>query len=177
MTSSRLSGNALIAQATSGLYSNYYYLSMLAGKDTLTLDNILHPDMTNSNPNVTYLNSTFAQYMAKNFNYIDKDGDGTISSADLQTYTTQLSTQGLTYNQLAQLCSQNGTNSLLETVLNNFDEIDANGDGRVTSAEISAYGIEQEADEMKENYPKCDLKAMSVFYTTSASSTSSSSDD
>ena len=79
-------------------------------------------------------------------------------------------TTGLTYSQLAQLCSQGGTNSLLETVLNNFTEIDANGDGRVTSAEISGYGVEKESEEVRKKYPNYDLKGMSIFHDTSNSS-------
>ena len=76
---------------------------------------------------------------------------------------------GLTYNQLAQLCTQYGsTSSLYQTVLDNFNEIDANGDGRVTNAEIRGYGVEKEAEQVKEKYPKYDLKGMSIFHDTSS---------
>lgn len=174
---SRISGDSLFAQAASGISSSYYYLSLLAGTNSgLTLENILHPDTENSNINSVYLNSTFAQYLAKNFNYIDMDGDGTISSSDISTYTTKLYSTGLTYNQIVQLCSQGGSSTLYETVLNNFSEIDANHDGRVTSAEISAYGIEQEKDEMMDKYPKFDTKGMSVFYDTTSSTTTSTTE-
>ena len=174
--SNRISGNSLFAQAASGLSSSYYYLSLLSGSTSgLTLDNILHPDSDDSSTSAIYLNSTFAQYLAKNFNYIDTDGDGTSTESDITSYSTKLYSTGLTYSQLAQLCSQSGSSTLYETVLNNFSEIDANCDGRVTSAEISAYGIEQEKEEMEEKYPKYDLNSMSIFYDTT--STTSSYDD
>ncbi len=174
--STRLSGNSLFASAASGLSSSYYYLSLLSGSTSgLTLENILHPDSDSSTSSAAiYLNSSFAQYLAKNFNTIDADGDGTISSSDIQSYTTKLYSSGLTYNQIAQLCSE-GSSSLYETVLNNFSEIDVNCDGKVTSAEISAYGIQQEKEEMEEKYPKYDLNAMSIFYDTSDVTTASTS--
>lgn len=168
----RITGNSLFAQAASGLNSSYYYLSLLSGSTNgLTLDNILHPDTENSGASAIYLNSTFAQYLAKNFNYIDMDGDGTITQKDITNYSTQLYGTGLTYAQLSQLCAQGGSGSLYETVLNNFQQIDANHDGRVTSAEISAYGIEQEKEQMEGKYPKYDLKGMSIFHDTTASTT------
>ena len=62
----RVTGNSLFAQAASGLNSSYYYLSLLSGSTNgLTLDNILHPDTENSGASAIYLNSTFAQYLAK----------------------------------------------------------------------------------------------------------------
>ena len=65
---------------------------------------------------------------------------------------------------MCELCyNSNYSSSLLETVLNNFSEIDKNGDYRVTNEEIAAYGIEQEIDEMKDNYPKHTTKGMSIF--------------
>ena len=112
--------------------------------------------------------------MASNFTNIDMDGDGVISQEDLTQYTNRLCTGGLTYNQLAQLCSQGTTNTLLETVLNNFSEIDANGDGKVTSAEISGYGIEKEAEEIREEYPKIDMDNITIFYKSTSSSSKTS---
>ena len=53
-----------------------------------------------------------------------------------------------------QLCYSGSASSTLEEVLNNFQEIDKDGDGRVTNQEIAAYGMEEEIEEMEENYPK-----------------------
>ena len=169
--SNRISGNSLFAQAASGLSSSYYYLSLLSGSTSgLTLDNILHPDSDDSSTSAIYLNSTFAQYLAKNFNYIDTDGDGTITESDITSYSTKLYSTGLTYSQLAQLCSQSGSSTLYETVLNNFSEIDANCDGRVTSAEISAYSIDCAKQEKQDEYRLKAASNMSIFYGSDSSS-------
>ncbi len=166
--SQRLSGNALYAQAITGLRSSYYYLMQGVANKGLSLQDIISP--SDEAKKSAYMNYSFSSYLANNFTKIDMDGDGMIGEEDLTNYTSQMCTTGLTYSQLAQLCSQGGTSSLLETVLNNFNEIDRNKDGRVTNAEISAYGIEQEADEVKNKYPKFDLNGMSIYYETSASS-------
>ena len=166
MTSTRLSGNSLYAQAISGLKTNYLYLMQGVKGNGLSLQNIISPsEEAKKSP---YLNVSFSQYLASNFNSIDMDKDGIISEKDLSRYTSNLQTTGLTYNQLVELCSTNGSNTLLETVLNNFAEIDANGDGRVTSGEISGYSINKEAQDVKDKYPKVDPNQMSMFYTTSA---------
>lgn len=167
--SSRMSGNSLYAQAITGLRSSYYYLMQGVDGKGLTLQNIINP--SNEAKTSAYMNYSFSSYMANNFTHMDMDGDGIISETDLTNYTSKMCTTGLTYSQLAQLCSQGGTNSLLETVLNNFNEIDANGDGRVTSAEISGFGVEKEAEEVRKKYPNYDLKGMSIYYDTSNSST------
>ena len=131
----KLLGSSLFTGAISGLNSNY--LLMLNGGTGLTLDNLLNLSSENLNYSV---NQSFRSYMLTNFNQIDIDGDGTISQEDLSGYTTKLQTQGMTYNELSQLCSSGGTmSSLLDTVLSNFNEIDTNHDGRVTQSEINAF--------------------------------------
>lgn len=171
---SRYSGSSIFAQAINGLTSNYYYLSMGTDGKGLSLDNIIHPsdDVRKS----AYYNYNFSSYMARNFTKMDLDGDGLISENDLTNYTSQMCTTGLTYNQLVQLCGQTGTSSLLETVLNNFNDVDKNGDGRITNSEICAYQIDKEADEVKEKYPKFDMKGMSIMYDTSSVQSTSSSE-
>ena len=100
----------------------------------------------------------------------------------MSNYTARLKSQGMTYAELSQLASS-GTgsmSSLLDTVLSNFNEIDANHDGRVTQGEINAYRINNEAKEIKEQYPKIDPTKMSMFVepanNNSKTSSSSSSD-
>ncbi len=167
---SRLSGNSLYAQAITGLRSSYYFLMQGIDGKGLTLKDILNPKDETKRYN--YMNYSFSSYIANNFSSMDIDGDGVLSESDLTQYTSKITSQGLTYSQIAQLCSQGASNSLLETVLNNFNEIDANGDGRVTSAEISGYGIQEEAKEVKDKYPKIDPNKLSIFYSTSSSSNS-----
>ena len=169
-----LIGNSIFTGAISGLNSNY--LILLDGKKGLTLDSILHPE----SDSVKYsVNQSFRSYLMANFNSIDMDGDGKISAKDMTNYTARLKNQGMTYQELSQLCS-NGTGSmstLLDTVLSNFNEIDANHDGRVTQGEINAYRIGKESKEIKQQYPKIDPTKMSMFVETNTDSSKTSSAD
>ena len=167
--STRLNGTSLFVQALNGLTSNYAYLMTGSDGKGLSLDNITNPS---EDVDKTKLNYAFTNYLSSNFGKIDKDGDGVISKEEFQNYTTSISNNGLTYQQLCELCYQSGTTStLLETVLNNFSEIDTNGDGRVTNEEIAAYGIDKEIEELKDKYPKHDIKGMSIFYSISSDET------
>lgn len=163
----RLNGASLFTQAINGLVSNYAYLMTGNNGKGLTLENITNPS---EDVDKKQLNYAFTNYLSTNFGKIDKDGDGIISKDELQAYTNNMSTGGLTYQQLCELCytSYGSSTTLLETVLNNFSEIDKNGDGKVTNEEIAAFGIEEEIDEMKDKFPKHTAKGMSIFYETSA---------
>ncbi|MBQ7287343.1 MAG: hypothetical protein IJW73_06245 [Candidatus Gastranaerophilales bacterium] len=156
-----LLGSSLFTSAISGLNTNY--LLMLNGADGLTLDNILNPE----NDTIRYtVNQTFRSYMMNNFNQIDMDGDGKIGTTDVNNYVTKLKTQGMTYNELTQLCANGGStmSSLLDTVLSNFTQIDTNHDGRITQSEINAYRINEQIKDVKEKYPKINPTQMSMFY-------------
>ena len=167
-----LIGNSLFTGAISGLNSNY--LILLDGKKGLTLDKILNP----SSDSIKYsVNQNFRSYLMANFNNIDIDGDGKITKKDMTNYTNRLQTQGMTYQELSQLASS-GTgsmSSLLDTVLSNFNEIDANHDGRVTQGEINAYRISNESKEVKQQYPKIDPTKMSMFVETNTDNNKTSS--
>ncbi|MBR1616898.1 hypothetical protein IJ670_01985 [bacterium] len=166
---SNLIGSSLFTSAVSGLNSNF--LLLLNGKNTLTMDDILHP----KDDAVKYtVNQTFRSYLMSNFTQIDTDGDGKITKKDLSNYTVKLQNQGMTYQELSQLCATGGNSmsSLLDTVLSNFTQIDANHDGRVTQGEINAYRINQELKDVKDKYPKIDPTQMSLFYESRVSNTS-----
>ena len=168
-----LIGSSLFTSAISGINSNY--LLLLNGGTGLTLDNILHPE----DDAIKYtVNQTFRSYLMNNFNSIDMDGDGQITTNDVNSYVTKLKTQGMTYQELTQLCgnASGSMSSLLDTVLSNFNEIDANHDGRVTQGEINAYRINDEIKDMKEEYPRVDPTKMSMFYETDVNKTESTSD-
>lgn len=156
-----LTGSTLFTSAISGLNANY--LLMLNGAQGLTLDNILNPECDAIKYTV---NQTFRSYMMTNFNQIDMDGDGKITTNDVNSYVTKLKTQGMTYQELSQLCSNgNGTMStLLDTVLSNFTEIDKNHDGRITQSEINEYRINEQIKEVKAEHSKVNPSKMSVFY-------------
>lgn len=171
-----LLGNSLFTNAISGLNTNY--LLLLNGSNALSIEDILKPSENTLNYTV---NQSFRSYMLNNFNNIDMDGDGKITSQDLTNYTAKLQTQGMTYNELTQLCSSGSTtmSSLLDTVLSNFTEIDTNHDGRITQSEINAYRINQEIKDVKDQYPRIDPNNMSVFYdnrTANANQTESKQD-
>lgn len=153
-------GSSIFAGAVNGIKQSYY---LLGSGQSLSLQNIVNPDKEQRL--YSYLNQNFSSYLANNFAKFDTDSNGVISEEELTNYTNKIQTTGLTYNEMVQLCSQNGSNSLLETVLNNFSEIDANGDGRVTNAEITGYNIEKQKEEMEEEHPRYDMSSISIFYT------------
>lgn len=157
----KLLGSSLFTSAISGLNSNY--LLMLNGSDGLTMDNILNP----ADDAIKYsVNQTFRSYMMNNFTQIDMDGDGKINTTDVDNYVAKLKTQGMTYNELTQLCGNGGSSmsSLLDTVLSNFAQIDTNHDGRITQSEINAYRINEQIKDVKEKYPRINPTQMSMFY-------------
>lgn len=167
-----LLGSSLFTGAISGLNSNY--LLMLNGADGLTMDNILNP----KDDTIRYtVNQTFRSYMMTNFNQIDMDGDGKLGINDINNYVTKLKTQGMTYNELSQLCANGGSSmsSLLDTVLSNFTKIDTNHDGRITQSEINAYRATEQIKEVKEKYPKINPTQMSMFYESRVESPESTS--
>ncbi len=162
----RLNGSSLFTQAIQGLVSNFNYLGE---GESLTLDKLKD---TSNNENKNLINSQFRAYLTTNFGKFDKDGDGKITADELQNYTNTMSNQGMTLEEITQLCAQsNGSNTLLDTVMSNFNEIDKNHDGRVTTEEIRAFGIQGEIDEMKDKFPRFNANAMSIFYSTSGSET------
>ena len=55
------------------------------------------------------------------------------------------------------------TSANLEEILANFNDIDKDGDGRVTNAEIAAYGMDEEIEEMKEEHPEFRATDISNF--------------
>lgn len=167
-------GSSLFTSAIAGLNSNY--LLLLNGNQSLTMENLLNP----STANLQYaVNQTFRSYLMTNFNTIDMDGDGQISTQDLSGHVSRLKTQGMTYNELSQLCANGGSSmsSLLDTVLSNFNEIDANHDGRITQGEINAYRINKEIKDVKEKYPKIDPSRMSLYTETNVDTTKTSPTD
>ena len=159
----RLNGSSLFTGINSGLTNTY---SLLANqyKDGVTLEN-LNKALTNTNVTNTAYGSTFASYLSGNFNSVDKNGDGKISAEEIQEYMSNLARQGLTREQIMNLGSVGGmTNSLQETVLAHFDDIDANHDGKVTSQEISAYGVNSQIEKQKIADRNRTVNNMSLFY-------------
>lgn len=163
------SGSSIITNLTSNLTNTYSYLASLYPEEGVTYKNIT--EARNDNSNYLTLNQPFASYLQTNFASFDKDGDGVIGSDEMSKFLNTISASGISRAELSQL-SASGAYSpeQIGKILDNFDAIDSNGDGRVTSAEISAYTCscakQEKLDE--ENYRKA--TQMSVFYGDDSSS-------
>lgn len=170
---SNLSGASLLSGIYSGLTSTYSLLAQ-ENPNGVTLASIAAARTNTSN--ATVLNQNFASYLQTNFSSLDKDGDGKLSATELTNFTNQISTQGLTQAQLTQLGAASGlSSSALEQVLDHFNDIDANHDGKVTTAEISAYNITSSEEKKKTEFANKAATNMSVFYGDDSSSTADSS--
>lgn len=154
-------GKGLFTQATSAITNTFTALAE-SSSNGVTMEQI--KKATTSNNNNSTLNASFLSYLSTNFATIDNNGDGKIDEKDLDNYLTTLNRKGMTYEEIATLCGNSGANSLVNTVLTYFDEIDKNGDGRVTNAEITAFSMEEERDKLEDEYGKFRPTSLSVFY-------------
>ena len=162
--------NGILSGIASGLTSTYSYLASQY-PDGLTLDK-LNEARTKTN-NLNTINQSFASYLQTNFSTIDKNGDGIITAEEMNNLSNMISTQGLTKTELTQLFSSGASGlseSTMTKILENFDEMDTNHDGRITSAEISAYDINCSRMEVEDNFNNRRATDMSVFYGESSSS-------
>lgn len=168
--SSFKNGNAIFMTALNGLANTYSVLAQnSASKGGVTIEEITNPN--NSVLQQLGNNTTFAQFLSSNFASIDRDGDGKISATDMSNLTSKLSEKGLTYEEICQLCSTGlGSSDMMNNILTYFDQIDTNKDGRITNAEIQAFGLKAEEERLKTEYQSFKSSSMSVFYTDESSS-------
>lgn len=159
-----LNGSGLMNTALYGLQNTYSILAQNSTDGKISLKDITNPS-TEVLQQLGY-NSSFAQYLSSNFSALDKDGDGTISADDVSNLTSKLQQNGLSYQEIVQLCSSGamGNSSLTSTVLNYFDQIDTDGNGRVTDAEIRAFSLKADEEKMKTKYQSFKASDMTVFY-------------
>lgn len=159
------SSTGLLVSAMTGL--NNTYAALAKGKtDGISLDDLTDTDLLSSG-----LNYNFISYLSSNFGTLDKDGDGKITATDINNYTQKLSQQGMTYEEIVQLCSSGyGNSTLMDTVLTYFNEIDKNKDGRVTDSEIKAYSVEADKAQMELEYNSYNPKDASLFYSDDSAS-------
>lgn len=161
--SKRLDGFSLFTGINAGLTNSFSLLNSQY-EDGLTLENLNYA-LTNSNVTGTPYGATFASYLSSNFNSVDGNADGTISAEEIQKLMNNIATQGLTREQIISLGASSGlSTSLQETVLNHFDEIDANKDGKVTNQEINAYGVTSSIEKQKVADRNRIINNMSMFY-------------
>lgn len=160
-----LNGQSLLSSAMAGLSSTYSTLmssSSTSGKG-LTLDDLSNIDDTTLNKLGT--NYSFLQYLTSNFKSVDKDGDGEITGSDLTKMMNTMQTKGMTYSEIQALCMNgNADTSLLSTVLTYFNKIDANGDGRVTSDEITKFSFDCQQEEALQKYKSYKASSTSLYY-------------
>ena len=170
-----MNGQALFANALSGLSNTYAILAKNSqNSGGLTIEELTNP----SNTTIAQLggNMSFAQFLSANFSAIDQDADGKIGAEDMTNLTTKLSQNGLSYQELCQLCSSGmGASDMLTNVLTYFNQIDTNKDGRVTNAEIQAFSLKADEEKLKTEYQSFKPSSMSVFYGDSESDSEPSS--
>lgn len=171
---SLMNGQGLLNTAMYGLTSTYSILAQNSKNGTLSLKDITNP----SSEVVQQLggNTSFMQYLSSNFKALDKDGDGSINAKDVNDLASKMQQKGLSYQEIAQLCSSGGGNSsLTNTVLTYFDKIDNNHDGRVTDQEIKAFSLKADEEKMTTKYKSFKSSDMSVFYNDESSSSDKAS--
>ena len=160
----RLDGTSMFTGINAGLTNAFSQLNSQYS-DGVTVDN-LNKALSNTNfINNSGMNATFASYMTNNFNAIDSNTDGRISADEIQKLMSNMATQGLTREQIVALAGSSGIgSSLQETVLNHFDQIDKNKDGKVTNQEIQVYGVESDLEKQKAADRNRLVSNMSMFY-------------
>ncbi len=161
---------SLLTGIYSGLTNTYSYLAQL-NPNGVTLESI-NTARTDSKTSLN-VNQSFASYLQTNFTSIDADGDGIIGSNEITDYTNTLSTKGLSRTELTQLAASGASGLSADTInkiLEHFDEMDTNGDGRVTSAEITAFGHSAAMQEKMDEYNHQKATNMSTFYGSDSSS-------
>ncbi len=163
-------GSSIINSLTSGLTNTHAYLASLYPQEGVTAKNIAAAKSDNTN--YLTLNQSFASYLQNNFNTFDKDGDGVISTDEMNQFAQTLSKSGVSKTELSQLAMSGAySSSMISKILDNFDDIDKNHDGRVTSEEIAAYTSDCQKQEKldEENYRKA--TDISIFYGSETDST------
>lgn len=159
-----LSGSSLISSAVSGLTNTYGLLSSQNSDGTgLKVDNL-----TNLTPTVINqlggTGNTFLSYLTSNFGSMDKNCDGVISANELTDAANNMKTQGMTKDEISNLCSSMSNSQSYQTVLEYFDQIDTNGDGRVTDAEIRAFSYRSQRQKLDTQMNGVTASKYSLYY-------------
>ena len=159
-----LNGQSILSSAMSGL--SYTYSTLLSNsnsKQGLSLDDL--SNLTSQQLANLGNNYSFVQYLTNNFKTLDKDGDGIINGDDMKNLMNTMQSKGLTYNEIQSLCtSGSGNSTLLSTVLTYFNKIDANGDGRVTSEELTKFSYECQKYDVEAKYKSYKASSASLYY-------------
>lgn len=159
-----LSGSSLISSAVSGLSNAYGILASQNNDGTgLQVQNLTNLSANAINQLGGTTNS-FVSYLTSNFGNMDKNNDGVISAQELTETAKSMQSQGLTKDQLTNLCSSMSGSNTYSTVVEYFDQIDANHDGRVTDAEIKAYSYRAQRQKLDTELNGVTASKMTLFY-------------
>ncbi len=161
----------ILSGIMSGLNSTYKYFQSEMTDNKVTYDGIT--ELMGDEEKAHMVNQGFAAYLQKNFNSVDKNADGIISADEMDKITAVMSKAGLTKDELTELYSSGASglsNSTMDMILKYFDEMDTNKDGRLTSAEISAFSVNSAKQEKIDEFAHKQASNMSVFYGSESSS-------
>ena len=160
-----LNGQTLLSTAMAGLATTY---STVMNSKESTGSGLTLNDLSKISPQTMMnlgSNYSFLQYLTNNFKTLDNDNDGQITGDDLNNLMQTMQAKGLTYNEIQQLCtSGNCDKTLLSTVLTYFNKIDSNGDGRITSEEITKFSYDNQRNEMEAKYKSYRASNTSLYY-------------
>lgn len=160
---SNFSASSLFAGVNAGVMNSYAMLSKMYSGG-ITQKN-LSEAMTNPNLIASGYGSTFAAYLTQNFGTIDRNGDGKITEKEMNKVMNQMSTKGLTREQVSTLGSMSGVSANAQsTILDHFTDIDTNHDGYVSSAEVQSYILQSKIENRKEQDMNRMINKTSLFY-------------
>jgi len=144
------------------------------------LNGVSLEDFVNQNQ-IAISDLPFSDLLKLNFSNVDADKNQVISSEEMTTLLNSIDKQGLTYAQLQALSGQAGLSAtdskkLLDEVVENFNKVDTNHDGKVSETEINAYKYNKEVEDKKTEF--CEFKAsnISIFYAEDSTTASDSTD-
>ncbi|HBG48174.1 MAG TPA: hypothetical protein DDW90_01425 [Cyanobacteria bacterium UBA9971] len=144
------------------------------------LNGVSLEDFVNQNQ-IAISDLPFSDLLKLNFSNVDTDKNQVISSEEITALLSSIDKQGLTYAQLQALSGQVGLSAtdskkLLDEVVENFNKVDTNHDGKVSEEEINAYKYNKEVEDKKKEF--CEFKAsnISVFYAEDSTTASDSTD-
>lgn len=112
--------------------------------------------------------ASFAQFLEQNFQKINSNQDDNLSVEELNKMVSTITEKGFSYEQLLSITSQGNlsekTKAMLDNVVSNFQRVDTNGDGKLSSAEIDTYNHDKEVEKKKDKLSEVKSTNFSMFY-------------
>ncbi len=157
------SASSLFAGVNAGISNSYAVLSNMYS-DGLTQKN-LSKAMSNTSLLTSTYGTTFASYLSQNFGTLDKDNDGILSAGEVEKLMSQMTTKGLTRDQVTSLGGMSGVSANTQaTIIDHFNDIDTNHDGYVSSAEVQGYILQSKLENQKIKDSHKMISNTSLFY-------------